>query len=183
MSRTAMPIDHKQASAFLSMLSADAEFTFQTIAEAPSVRGQPHGASIRHGTYAELQGQLTELNQNGHGIFVMVNQGDLKGRANHNVQKVRAHFVDLDGPPLEPVLHSEAPPHIVVESSPRRWHAYWLIRDCPLADFKQRQRTLAAKFEGDPSVCDLARVLRVPGFWHLKAVPFQSRLILPPFSA
>jgi hypothetical protein len=48
-----------------------------------------------------------------------------------------------------------------------------------LADFKSCQKALAAKFNGDPAVCDLARVMRVPGFWHLKADPFQTRLVIP----
>src|SRR5690606_31030556 len=99
-----------------------------------------------------------------------------------NVQKVRAHFVDLDGAPLDPVVQSDAPPHIVVVSSPMKWHAYWKVTDCPLQAFKQRQKALAKQFGGDASVCDLARVLRVPGFWHLKSTPFQSRLIHPALS-
>ncbi len=182
MSKLALPTDHAQARAYLSALSADEEFTFQTLAEAESVDPPRHPPSIIHGSYDQLCDQLTALNQMGHGIFVMVNQGDLKGRKSSNVQKVRAHFVDLDGAPLDPVMQSDAPPHIVVESSPGRWHAYWLITDCPLPGFKERQKALAAKFGGDPAVCDLTRVLRVPGFWHLKAKPFQSRLIHPAIS-
>jgi hypothetical protein len=108
----------------------------------------------------------------------MVNEGDGDGRQNQNVIRVRAHFVDLDGAPLDPILSAGSPPHMVVESSHQKWHAYWLIDDCPPGEFKVRQQNLAAKFEGDPTVCDLARVLRLPGFYHRKTnTPFMTRLV------
>ena len=49
----------------------------------------------------------------GHGIFVMVNEGDLKGRSAINVIRVRALFVDLDGASVEPLLETEALPRIL----------------------------------------------------------------------
>lgn len=181
MTDQAMPVDHDQAVAFLSALAPDNQLTFQTFPEPPFRDRCKQGPKILHGDYEKVCDQLTALNQQGHGIFLMVNQGDLKGRKASNVCKVRAHFVDLDGAPLEPVIAAAAPPHIVVESSLQKWHAYWLIDHCPLEEFKARQQALALKFDGDLKVCDLPRVLRVPGFWHLKAQPFQSRLIMPPF--
>lgn len=54
------------------------------------------------------------LQQRGAGAFVMVDEGgDGKGRYASNVTRVRAHFVDLDGAPIEPVL-AAVRPHIVV---------------------------------------------------------------------
>ena len=87
------------------------------------------------------------------------------------MQKVRALFVDFDGAPLEPVLQCGMPPQIAVDSSPGRYHAYWLVSDCPLQDFTRIQVALAEKFGGDPSVKDLPRVMRLPGFCHRKAEP------------
>jgi hypothetical protein len=43
------------------------------------------------------------LNREGAGVFVTVNETDLKGRTAKNITSVRAVFVDLDGAPLEPV--------------------------------------------------------------------------------
>ena len=65
---------------------------------------------------------------------------------------------------------------MVVSSSPDRWHAYWLISDCPLETFGPTQQRLAAMFNGDPSVSDLPRVMRLPGFYHLKGEPFMSTI-------
>jgi len=90
---------------------------------------------------------------------------------------VRAVFVDLDGAPLEPVLTCGLEPHIVCESSPGRFHAYWLCDDCPLDKFESVQRALARRFAGDGSVHDLPRVLRVPGFVHAKGEPFLSHVL------
>src|SRR5262249_24160550 len=67
-------------------------------------------------------------------------------------------------------------PHIVVETSPQRWHAYWLVTDLPLADFRAVQKTAIERFKGDPAVCDLSRVMRLPGFMHCKGEPFQVRI-------
>ena len=67
-------------------------------------------------------------------------------------------------------------PTMVVSSSPGRWHAYWLISDCPLETFGPTQQRLASMFNGDPSVIDLPRVMRLPGFYHLKGEPFMSKI-------
>src|SRR5208283_4699107 len=120
--------------------------------------------------------ELTRLNGQGAGIFIMVNAGDLKGRTQENVVSVRAVFVDLDGSPLQPVKDAPFKPHIVVESSPGRYHAYWMVSDCPLEQFTLIQKALARKFNGDPKVNDLCRVLRLPGFYHRKAEPFMTRI-------
>ncbi len=90
---------------------------------------------------------------------------------------VRALFVDLDGDPLAPVLESPLEPHAIIESSPGRFHAYWLVDGCPLDQFSQWQKAMAARFNGDPSVHDLPRVMRVPGFVHHKGAPFASRVL------
>lgn len=168
------------AKAFLNALDPTGTFTFQTFDD-DKERKDSRLARILHGTLDQHLPTLTQLQQQGAGVFVMVNEGDGKGRSTTNVLRVRAHVLDLDGAPLEPAMKSDLPPHIVVESSPQKWHAYWLIEDCPLGEFKARQRALAARFKGDMAICDLPRVMRLPGFWHQKDTPFQTRLIKPTF--
>lgn len=170
--------DRATARAFLEQLDFDGRFTFQAIPEGKAKTGKH--PTVLHGSFAEVASRLADLNNSGHGIFVMVNAGDLKGRKAENVIRVRAHFVDLDGAPIQPVLDSEVPPHVVVETSPGRWHAYWRPDACPLNQFKPRQQALARRFNGDLSVCDLPRVMRLPGYWHLKKdTPFLTKLINP----
>ena len=134
-------------------------------------------ARIMHGELAEHGPSLEALNQVGAGVFVMVNAGNGKGRSAGNVIRVRALFADLDGAPIEPVLAAQPMPHMIVESSPSRYHAYWCVCDCSLDRFTELQEAIAVKFASDPKVKDLPRVMRLPGFWHQKGKPFQTRLL------
>lgn len=161
--------------AFLSALAPDGELTFQTFDDAK--RGRKGLSRILHGAYRTKAQALADLNRCGAGCFVMVNRGDGRGRSIANVKSVRALFLDLDGAPLGPVLEAPIRPPIVCESSPGKFHAYWPIEGLPLSDFKRAQKAIAAHYGGDAKVCDLPRVMRLPGFLHLKADPFQSRLI------
>jgi hypothetical protein len=91
-----------------------------------------------------------------------------------NIKKVRAVFADLDGAPLDPTL--EYHPSLIVESSPGRYHTYWFTEDTPLNGFTILQKNIIRIFKSDPAVHDLPRVLRVPGFYHMKGKPFLSRV-------
>lgn len=163
------------AEAFLSALAPDGELTFQTFDDAKS--GTKGLSRVLHGSFGQHANRLEALNDRGAGCFVMVNRGDMTGRKQHNVQAARAVFLDLDGAPLEPVMAAPLTPAITCESSPGKYHAYWPVADMPLSAFRMAQRALAAKYSGDPKVCDLPRVMRIPGFMHRKATPHRSRLL------
>ena len=166
--------DIAQAERFLTLMAEGESVTFQTFGERSKSTKLNR---IFHGTLEQHGEQLAKLNRAGAGIFWMVNPGDGKGRAAKNVTGVRALFVDLDGAPLEPVLAAGLSPHAVIESSSGRWHAYWLTDTCPPARFKPLQQALAQRFGGDGVICDLPRVMRLPGFWHAKATPFRSHIV------
>lgn len=166
---------------YLDILGSN-DFTFQAFDDSP--RKSMSKAKVLHGTLEEHVDELTHLNNCGAGIFVMVNRGDgiihehnKTCRTNVNVVKIRALFADADGTPIGPILEKCPPPHILVESSPDKWHIYWLTNDTKLDEFKPRQQAIANALGTDPSVNDLARVLRVPGFFHQKNEPFMSRLV------
>jgi RepB DNA-primase from phage plasmid len=162
---TAATPDLRVAEHFLTLLDDSAEsFTFQTFDDTPAKR--PRLARIMHGTIGQVALALTTLNDDGAGIFVMINAGDGRGRKTENVTGVRAVFADFDGTPLPESWPLE--PHIVVESSPGRLHAYWLVSGVELGEFKQLQEAIAARLGSDPTVCDLPRVMRLPGFIHRK---------------
>ncbi len=178
--------DPDEARRFLDLLDLGGSFTFQTFADKKDdqkdwqVRGVFHGSLDDHAT------TLATLNPQGAGVFVMVNEGDGEVhvgertcRTAKNVIRVRALFVDLDGSPIEPVQDAQPHPNIIVNSSPGRYHAYWLVSDVDLAEFTMLQKRLIARFNGDKSVHDLCRVMRLPGFLHQKHEPFVSRIIYP----
>ena len=129
----------------------------------------------RVSTFADIRSQLQGLNTAGAGVFFTPNVCFGK-RCADNVTAVRAVLVDLDGAPLAPVLATALKPHIVVQSSPGRFHAYWLTSGVALAEFRGLQQRIAEAFNGDSACCDLARVMRVPGFAHNKDMPFVSKI-------
>ena len=169
-------IDLDAARRFFGVMAPGEPLTFQTFDD--SGAGRRGLTSVIHGDLGERVSDLSRLNDAGAGIFWLVNRGDGTARKAANVIAVRALFLDLDGAPLEPVLAAGAPPHAVIESSPGKWHAYWLVTGCALAEFKPLQKALAKRFGGDGKVNDLPRVLRVPGFLHRKRCPVQSRVHL-----
>ena len=167
-------VDHDQTRHFLDLMAEGGLVTFQTFGDASKSRSV---ARILHGDIDQHAPELLALNEQGAGIFWMVNSGDGKGRTAGNVTGIRALFVDLDGAPLEPVLAAGLEPHAVIESSPGRFHAYWGVADCPLDRFGPLQRALARRFNGDITVHDLPRVMRLPGFVHRKGAPFVTRIL------
>lgn len=164
--------DPAEAERLLTLLAEGEEVTFQTFDD----HGEDRRLSrVLHGDLGEHAEALANLNRRDAGIFWMVNQGDGRGRKAEHVTRVRALFVDLDGAPLPGTWALE--PHIVVESSPGRFHVYWAVVNCPLDRFSAFQKALAVRFHGDPIVCDLPRVMRLPGFYHRKRRPFLTRII------
>lgn len=165
------------ATCFLSRLDEDADFfTFQTFDDNSS-RKSPQLARILHGSFNEHYESLCDLQNQGAGVFVTINETDGKGRTTSNIKRVRALVVDLDGSPLDPLLNAPIEPHMVIQTSQNRYHGYWFIEDCPLERFSKVQKTLASQFGGDPSVCDISRVMRLPGSLHLKQEPFFTKVL------
>ena len=165
------------AQKFLNALGSD-KFTFQTFCDDAKCKHR-NLTRLFHGTIDQHFTALEKLNARGAGIFATINRTDGKGRKRENIVGIRAVFVDLDGAPLAPVIQWTLPPNIVVESSPDRYHAYWLVDHAvTLTEFTGLQKKLAKLFGGDPKVHDLPRVLRLPGFIHRKGKPFRTRIVL-----
>lgn len=180
-------VDLPEAQRFLDLIAHDEDVTFQTFPDSEAVKSDRSLARVLHGRLADHAAELTRLNDSGAGVFFMVNagdgvqhQGEKTCRTAKNVTRVRANFVDLDGSPLEPVLECPAPPSIVVISSPGRWHAYWLVDGEQLTQFRSVQEQLIERFRADPSVKDLPRVMRLPGFFHRKNTPFLVKILNAP---
>jgi len=143
--------------------SEDEPLHFQLIPEGV-LRKKAASPLLRVGPLKQLQGALREANDHGYGVFFAVNKCQGEQRKAENVVQVRAVFVDLDGAPLEPVYHGPLEPHYIIETSPGHYHVYWLVTDdFPLDRFKRVQKGLISVFDGDRAVCDLPRVMRLPG--------------------
>ena len=146
---------------------------FQTFKSRPEFNVEP---KWKFGSLSECSEWLINDNRRGAGVYFVVNYCDGAGRSSSNVTRVRSLFVDLDGAPVEPLMNCEIKPHVIVESSPGRYQAFWRCKSVALGEFTPVQKALIKKFNADPACKDLGRVMRVPGFWHLKKDPFLCRI-------
>lgn len=164
-----------QAQSFLTALDEDSdEFCFQTFDD----NGRNKKLTRKFfGSLEQHKDTLSNLNDQGAGVFVTVNQTNGNGRKKADITRIRALFVDLDGAPLEPLQNAAMPPHITVETSPGRFHAYWRVTDCGLDECEPLLKQLIARFQADTSCSDRSRVLRLPGFVHRKKSPYLVHVI------
>jgi len=170
--------DKEEAENFLKLLDPKAPyFTFQTLNDNKKTKSFSF-ARIFHGTLDEHWDKLADLNNNGAGIFVTVNETDGNGRTEKNIIAVRAIFQDDDDGfegtyPLAPSIQ--------VQTSPGKFQRYWLCSGLSKEQFKDRQEGLIKSYGCDKNVNDLPRVLRLPGFFHRKNPedPYFVRLVEP----
>ncbi|MCJ7518291.1 MAG: RepB family DNA primase, partial [Anaerolineaceae bacterium] len=165
-----------QAERYLSILDEGAEaFCFQTFDDLKSRKSKAL-ASIRQGSFEKWGAFLAQMNNSGGGVFVTVNESDGQGRKLENITRIRTIWHEEDTPcnkkfPLEP--------HLLIESSPGKYHRYWLVDGLSQSDFSGVMRRMIQDYGSDPNVKDTARVLRIPGFYHQKDPehPFMVRII------
>ncbi len=139
-------------------------------------------AHIFRGTLSQAWETLCKHNSEGYGIFCNINALDGHGKELANVDYIRAHVVDLDNlltaqVNFENAMKNHPLPTFFVQSSPGKYHIYWTVQSYRDNDFYTlHQRKLRQIYDGDKSVIDPTRVLRVPGFLHLKN-PQQPHLV------
>ncbi len=110
-------------------------------------------------------------------MFVSINAIKVAtGRTIANLEKVRAVWQDDDRgfAGTFPVL-----PSIVVQSSPGKYQRLWIVAGLKPNLHQAIMRRLIRDYGSDPNAADLVRVLRLPGFLHLKdpANPHPVKLI------
>ena len=167
--------DRTEAARFLTLLDPTAtRFTFQTFDD-DKERKSTALVRVLNGTLDQHFAELTRLNNLGAGIFVTINETDLNGRTRENIVRVRYLFGDFDnGVPLP----EDGPQsYVTVQSSRTGRHAYWKANGVALDAFTPTQELIIKRFNGDPVVKDLSRVMRLPGFWHRKGEPFMTRIL------
>jgi hypothetical protein len=166
--------DYNQASAYISALcgidAAQAVVDFRFIHD--KNKGDP-GRSLR-ATLPQAWADICSYNSAGYGVFVAINELDGQGRELHNVKALRAHVIDCDDVNTSAQSYALATQWnplaaFAVSSSPGKVHIYWPVQ--PYADqlrYSTLQRKLIAMFNSDKSITDAARVMRMPGTFHMK---------------
>lgn len=184
MTNQALESEFAETHRFLEFLDETAEsFCFQTFDD-DTERKDRKKALTCYGSLDERGEELTRRNSAGAGIFITINTvATGKPRTKANMVQIRAVFEDQDQAGT-PELAYPIEPHCIVESSPGKRHAYWLVEGLPLESFGPVQKAIAAFCKSDPSVSDTSRVMRLPGFYHMKdpTTPFMVRILrLEPF--
>lgn len=167
---SAIKPDLDAATRFLSLLDESAErFAFQTFSDSPEAKAKKNGsdplAQTVTGDFDGLVEQLAQLNRAGAGVFVTTNETDGQGRRKANIKRIRAIWQEDDGQGQ----HLPLDPHIIVESSPGKYHRYLLVDGLTTEQFGRVMKSMCDRYGSDPNARDLARVLRLPGFYHLKS--------------
>ena len=168
-----MAPDLDMARAFLRALDPEAQqFAFRTFAD-----GKDDKSLIRS-FHALREGGLEDcarLNRLGAGIFATISATNGQGCKKADITHPRAIYLDFDdaGTAAQQVARVGAllPPSMVVESSPAKFHVYWLMDGLPLERLEPWLQHLIQLYGADPKCKDRGRVLRLPGFLHQKAEP------------
>ena len=138
-----------------------------------------------------LQKDLLLLQKKRYAVYFMVNGGDgvihsphKTCRSSDSVITLNACFVDTDEGDINNLLDfcrkKKIKPHMVVLSSKtsthKKYHVYFLLKPTPKTAHTLRlwtdiQNTFSAlDKEYDSSMKDVSKVLRIPGFYHIKDV-------------
>lgn len=172
--------DYNQTFAFIAALTGDADNTQISFR---ALHDTDKGAEPRvfFDTLANVWTQLVDLQNHGYGIFCNVNAMDGQGFHLENVSAIRAHVVDLDNASawqnMEAASAWNPAPTFGVQSSPGKFHIYWVVTPYVGNDFYSfTQRKLRQIFDGDKAVIDASRVMRLPGTLHLKN-PAEPHLV------
>lgn len=170
----------KAVSEFLEILDprADALFNVETYTDIPTGGDKPkpdplllRKSGLTRKNLLELIPMLVEKNDAGAGVFISVNE--MAGhRSKDNTALIRGVHADLDSGKPEDLkrLESRLTPTAVVESSSGRYQVYYLIDAGELSpsDAVGINKHFVAKYGADKAATDISRLLRLPGFRHMK---------------
>ncbi|WP_456670434.1 DNA-primase RepB domain-containing protein [Bradyrhizobium sp. USDA 3240] len=176
------PQSYEQAYSFVAALTQSDPDRVLIDARCFHDANKPTAAIPRRGTLRDLWSELCAWNNVGFGVFLCINEMDGSGRYEiANVKTIRCQAVDLDNlsaqQNYERAAQFNPPPSFAVQSSPGKLHIYWQTQHhTDRNKFTLLQRKLIQHFDGDKTVIDPSRVLRLPGFLHLKT-PEQPHLV------
>lgn len=120
---------------------------------------------------SQIGAELQVLNVGGYGIFATINESNSWDATSAGIIRVRACYVDIDGNSTTniPAVEEKLLPTMRVTSTRTPGHLYWRVSDCALDAFTPTQEGLVAELGTDPTITNLDRVMRVPGFANMKA--------------
>ncbi len=133
-------------------------------------------------TREQIHEELREANESGFGVFFCVNEIDRnldpsRMRTARMIKRIRAIWADMDTYAESPRMDWPIKPSIIVNTSPGKYHYYWLTSTTEFEQWRQVMNGLANNYASDANARDLVRVLRLPGYYHHKHDPFLSSVV------
>lgn len=126
----------------------------------------------------DFQAWLSYLNSQKHDLYLSMNtlKRGSRGRTKEDVDRIRHIFLDFDqngDRAVEKLLaRNDLPvPNYLVSTSPDKWQVIWKVEGFEKAAAEELEKGLVRSTGADPCVVDVARVLRLPGFYNHKYRP------------
>lgn len=129
-----------------------------------------------HDTFENAAPRLHHAQKDRRGVFFVVNELDQskdpdRKRTKKMFVRARAVWVEDDNPRELPREDWPIKPNIVVNSSPGKFHYYWLTSTTNEKEWNNVMKRMVQDWGCDNQGKDIVRVLRVPGFYHHKRKP------------
>ena len=123
----------------------------------------------------EYQAWLRHMNAQKYEVYISMNtlKEGTHRRTKADVDQIRHVYLDFDEDGTAAVRkllqRTDVPePNYLINSSPDKWQVIWKIAGCSKEQAEAIERGLVADTGADPAVVDVARVLRLPGFYNHK---------------
>jgi hypothetical protein len=132
-------------------------------------------ASIERVVAPEYQAWLRHMNAQRYEVYISMNtlKERTYRRTKADVDQIRHVYLDFDEDGTAAVRkllqRTDVPePNYLINSSPDKWQVIWKIAGCDKGEAEGIERGLVADTGADPAAIDVARVLRLPGFYNHK---------------
>jgi hypothetical protein len=123
----------------------------------------------------EYQAWLRHMNARKYEVYISMNtlKEGTHRRTKDDVDLIRHVYLDFDEQGTAAVAalleRDDLPtPNCLINSSPDKWQVIWKIAGCGKDEAQEIERGLVRDTGADPAVIDIARVLRLPGFYNHK---------------
>lgn len=135
----------------------------------------------KFGAFPVPEPEAESRNREGYGIYFTPN--DFAGtRKKENITRINYWMADIDaGTKPEQMARIDKlilRPSKIIESK-RGYHLYWAAGGATLENYRTIQEGIIEKIGADAAVKDPARLMRAPGFYHMKNKddPFLVRIV------
>lgn len=126
---------------------------------------------VQEGANVISRDEATTWNKNGYGIFWSLNQFNSPTRTIQNLKSISAWAIDMDEGTKEEMaerIRSGLPPTMIVETK-RGFQVYFKAKDPKVQHWNSIVLDrLVPFYSADRRARDMARILRVPGYFHMK---------------